>query len=204
MGGDQRLGLVPAQGGQGARDDDGHAVQRMRLHRAFIDRGNARVQQPPDHLVVLREAEIFHDAGGDDVPHVGNGRQLFQRRGLQRVQQTEAVGQISGGLAAHVGNAQREQERIQRAAAALFNGGDQVLRPLLLKAVQRQQIVGGQAVQVGAVPQAQPVVEQLRRLVREGINVHGVAAKWLRRATAWGLQVLRFMQNRWAPRRSSG
>ena len=97
-------------------------------------------------------------------------------RGLQRVQRAEAVGQILGGLAAHVGNAQREQERIQRAMAALVNGGDQVLRPLLLKAVQRQQIVGGQAVQVGAVPQAQPVVEQLRRLVREGINVHGVAA----------------------------
>ncbi len=110
------------------------------------------------------------------LPHVGNGRQLFLRRGLQRVQRTEAIRQISGGLAAHVGNAQREQKRVQRAVAALFNGGDQVLRPLLLKAVQRQQIVGGQAVQVGAVPQAQPVVEQLRRLVREGINVHGVAA----------------------------
>ena len=94
---------------------------------------------------------------------------------MERFQRAEARGQIARRLAAHVGDADGEDEAVERAAPAGGDGVYKVFRLLLAKALQGGKLFLRQRVEVGAAMR-QPRVDELRGgLVGKGLDVHGVA-----------------------------
>ena len=84
-------------------------------------------------------------------------------------------GYIARRAPADIGNADGEQECVQRAVAALLQGGQQVIRALVLKALQRQKLLAGQVIQIGRIAHAAQIVQLPRRLFGQGGDIHRVA-----------------------------
>ena len=137
---------------------------------------DARRDKLGHHLPVRLTAEPLGHAGSQFGTDLGDLLHLLEGGGGQGVQRAKVVDQELGHGAADALDAQRRQQPGRAALFAGLDGGHQVGHLFLAKALQGQELAGGQGVDVGHVAQEAEFNEQLRLADAKALDIHRPAA----------------------------
>ncbi len=162
-------GNIQARQKIGQRDTGGKFSRQL----ARLLGGDTALQQLVDDLSVVRVGEEGMNLVGDFQPHI---RQIHQHLGqgtLDALQRAQRARQQLGGFLSHIGNAQGVDETRQGRRPTGLNGRQQILGRQLGKAVQRQHLLIGQAIQVRRGGHQAGINQLLDALFAQAINIHG-------------------------------
>ena len=176
MGRHRRFGLVARHGGEDAADHNHlpfEGVPHWRFHHHFgLD---ARGHQPSHHLLERGVCELRHHAFRDDRTNALQRHHLLHTGLGKLFEGPQALGQQLGHRFPHMANAQRKQHALKRNRLARSQTVQQVVHRLLGHALQRQQLIRRQGVQVRHISKEAGVHQLRHGLFPKPIHVHGLS-----------------------------
>src|SRR5260221_82954 len=174
------LGLAARQAGERPGEQERLAPQRLIgarvsagcVRNGELQAGRAQALHQPAIRRKLRPAAY---AGGDPRAHSGQRGDLLLVGVQHDIHRAQPLGDRGGGLLPHEAYAQPKEDTRERLRLALRDAPGQVGGAFLLKAVQREDALQGEVVQIGEVVDQPGVEEALHQRLAQTANVHRVA-----------------------------
>ena len=137
--------------------------------------------QPRDLLAVCGILEVGDDGAGGDLAHVGHFAELVQRSGGEGVDVAEMAREHLGRGLADVADAQRVEDALEGNLLRGLQALQEALCGAFLPALQADQLVAAEVVEVGRRAGEAGLVELVDRHLA-GQDVHGLAADEVQQA----------------------
>src|SRR4051794_6848108 len=168
------LGRVLAREvGQRAGEHERPAAERpLAGRRALALELRAERAQVLDQRAQLRAGELRRDRLGHLRPDAGRLRDLLRRRGHERVDRAELLGEVAAGDEADLLEADREQDDPERLVLRARDRVDEPGRADLSESLERGELLDGQAVEVPGLADEPRLVELEHALLAEALDVH--------------------------------